>query len=224
MDEQQKTFKDFSVPDSGRILKVKKWLLSKKHILSNKKCKVLEIGYTKGGLLDQLSKFKDIEKYAIDVHPRKFDEDILFYQQDCNDGLPNLGNQQFDIVFAGEIIEHIIDDKQFLKNIYSIMKPDGILCLTTPNLFFSVNRLIFPFGKMPYFAYAPYHYHMYSCNSLAEMVRECEFEVLQIASSHVLISTRRNKILGRIFEYLGNIFPTFGAHIILFARKRVKKI
>lgn len=224
IDNQQEVFIDFSVPDSGRILKVKKWLLSEKYILPNKKCKVLEIGYARGGLLDQLSEFKEIEKYAIDVHHRNPKNDIFFYQYDCNNGLPNFDGQQFDIVFAGEVIEHIIDDKQFLKNIYSIIKPNGILCLTTPNLFFLVNRLIFPFGRMPYFAYAPYHYHIYSCKSLTEMIVECEFEVLHITSSHLLISTRRSKVFGIIFELLGNIFPEFGAHIILFARKSMGKI
>ena len=40
----------------------------------------------------------------------------------------------FDIVFAGEVIEHTIDDSFFLSEVKRVLKPGGILILTTPNL------------------------------------------------------------------------------------------
>ncbi|MBI5638748.1 MAG: hypothetical protein HZA03_12355 [Nitrospinae bacterium] len=52
-DRRQDAFADFTVPDPGRILKVKNWLLRNGR-LEKPDAAVLEIGYARGGLLDQL--------------------------------------------------------------------------------------------------------------------------------------------------------------------------
>jgi len=41
---------------------------------------------------------------------------------------------QFDLVINTENIEHIIDDKKLINNIYSCLKPGGRLLLTAPNI------------------------------------------------------------------------------------------
>lgn len=51
-----------------------------------------------------------------------------------------------------------------------------------------------------------------------DLIQQQGFEILKIISSHILFSTRRNKF-GRIFEILGNIFPSLGAHLIICAKK-----
>lgn len=217
LDNKQKVFTEFQVPDKGRILKVKKWLERNGYINLEKDIYFLDIGYAKCSLIDNLYEYKNIKKYAIDINIRQSKNDIIFTKHDCNYGLPDFNGQLFDVVFAGEIIEHIFDDKRFLKDIYGILKPGGILALTTPNLFFLINRIIFPFGKKPYFAYAPYHYRFYDIPTLLSIVRDCGFDIKYVTSSHILISTRRNKIIGKLSEFFGDIFPNFGAHIILFA-------
>jgi 2-polyprenyl-3-methyl-5-hydroxy-6-metoxy-1,4-benzoquinol methylase len=47
----------------------------------------------------------------------------------------------FDLVFAKDVIEHIADDRKFVQNIYNMLKPGGILLLTTQNNF-SLNYLL----------------------------------------------------------------------------------
>jgi 2-polyprenyl-3-methyl-5-hydroxy-6-metoxy-1,4-benzoquinol methylase len=39
---------------------------------------------------------------------------------------------EFDLVVASEVIEHVIDQSGFLDDIYSLLKPRGLLILTTP--------------------------------------------------------------------------------------------
>ncbi len=39
----------------------------------------------------------------------------------------------FDIVFSGEVLEHIDDPSQLFKDAYSVLKPGGRFILTTPN-------------------------------------------------------------------------------------------
>lgn len=219
----QGLFTDFCVPDKSRIIKVKNWLEKNGYINLKQDIYLLDIGYAKGSLADNLPEYKNIKKYGIDKYERYTPNDVVFIKHDCNYGLPDFEGLMFDVVFAGEIIEHIFDDRKFLKQIYEILKPAGVLVLTVPNLFFLINRIIFPLGKMPYFAYSSYHYHFYNMKILVKVVTDCGFIIKRIASSHIFISTRRNKFLGKLFEFLGDIFPNLGAHLILFAIKPKEK-
>jgi ABC-2 type transport system ATP-binding protein len=55
---------------------------------------------------------------------------------------------------------------------------------------------------------------------LMELLRELRTMGKTIfISSHILFSTRRNKF-GKIFEIFGNFFPSLGAHLMIFARKK----
>lgn len=47
----------------------------------------------------------------------------------------------FDLIFAGEVLEHLVDTETFLKEIYRCLKPGGHLLLTTPNLASFENRV-----------------------------------------------------------------------------------
>src|SRR5262249_37534069 len=99
------------------------------------------------------------------------------------------------------------------------LAPGGLLALTTPNLFFLANRLVMPFGRMPFFAYEEYHYHFYSRATLTALAKSCGFTIRRLTNSHILVSTRRNKLVGALCERLGDVFPSLGAHLILFAMK-----
>jgi len=42
-------------------------------------------------------------------------------------------DMEFDVVVAGEVIEHLADPGTFLTNIVDNLRPNGVLILTTPN-------------------------------------------------------------------------------------------
>lgn len=42
-------------------------------------------------------------------------------------------DNHFDIIVAVELIEHLIDPKSFLKECYRILRPGGLMYITTPN-------------------------------------------------------------------------------------------
>ncbi len=219
MDERQATFAEFEVPDPGRIRKVHSWLDRHGHFTRNgRPVRVLEIGYARGGLLDWLDG-AGFERFAVDLHPRPVPDGITFYQHDCNEPFDFAPGQTYDVVFAGEIIEHIFDDRKFVEQIREVLSPGGIFAMTTPNLHFLVNRIVMAFGRMPYFAWEPYHYHFYSRRVLTDMIRECGLDVRGVTSSHVLISSRRNGLVGGFCERIGDWLPTLGAHLIVFAQK-----
>lgn len=69
---------------------------------------------------------------------------------DIEKGLP-YGNRSFDLVLAGEIIEHIVDTDFLIDEIRRVLKPGGECVITTPNLTSLDRRLMFLFNLNPFF-------------------------------------------------------------------------
>jgi SAM-dependent methyltransferase len=213
MDNRQDVFEDFEVPDPIRIDKAIRFI--RERFSSIKDLNILECGMAKGGVADRLSK-EGANCQGIDINPRHL-EGVPVIQRDLNDGYPAL-DKKFDVIFAGEVMEHLYDDTKFVRDSMALLAPGGILVLTVPHLFFSVNRLRMFFGMMPLFAYASYHYHFYGIKVLRELLEGQGLKISGLVSSHVLFSKRRNSI-GRIFEILGDIMPSMGAHLIVCAER-----
>jgi 2-polyprenyl-3-methyl-5-hydroxy-6-metoxy-1,4-benzoquinol methylase len=213
MDNRQDVFETFEVPDPIRIKKAVS--LARKFKGSFSGLKVLECGLAKGGFLDSI-RGEGAECFGIDINPRNFTA-VTFKQADLNLGFPDFGTK-FDLIFAGEVMEHLFDDKKFLKSVNDNLNPEGLIIITVPNMFFSLNRIKMFFGQMPKFAYEDYHYHMYSKKTLSTLLKDANFTLLKVTSSHILFSTRRS-FVGRFFEILGDILPSLGAHLIIVGRK-----
>jgi 2-polyprenyl-3-methyl-5-hydroxy-6-metoxy-1,4-benzoquinol methylase len=63
----------------------------------------------------------------------------------------------FDVIFLGDVIEHVFDTDMLLQNCYDIIKPGGLLLLTTPNVASLGRRMMLLFGISPYLEYSPNH-------------------------------------------------------------------
>lgn len=59
-------------------------------------------------------------------------------------------NDFFDVVIAGDLIEHLVDTDAFVKELRRITRPGGYLILTTPNLAWWWSRLRLVTGKVPH--------------------------------------------------------------------------
>jgi 2-polyprenyl-3-methyl-5-hydroxy-6-metoxy-1,4-benzoquinol methylase len=57
----------------------------------------------------------------------------------------------FRAVFAGEIIEHLVDTTGFLGEVRRVLAPGGVVVITTPNLASFENRVRMLFGRYPNF-------------------------------------------------------------------------
>lgn len=131
----------------------------------------------------------------------------------------------FDVVLAGEIIEHTLDTDLFLKNIYKYLKDDGFLILTTPNLASFGRRLLLLIGKNPFIevsnrlevnTFLPVgHVRYFVKDSLYKLLRYHGFEIVELTADDFNLGLFHSKILAKFF-------PTLSWRFILKARKKRK--
>ena len=136
---------------------------------------VLDVGCAMGGLLNFLSDHCD-NLYGID--PTQNFVDIA--QEKVNgsielasaESLPFTDNF-FDIVFADQVVEHLIDPGVFLKEANRVLKENGVLCISVPNAMHYRGTSFFDF----YFFLMREHVHHFCLKHLAAIVNEFGFVV-----------------------------------------------
>lgn len=127
----------------------------------------------------------------------------------------------FDVIVAGEIIEHIYDTDFFLDEIKRLLKPGGQLIISTPNIA-SLGRRIFLFiGKNPIIEVSPNesdssgHIRYFTNKTLAALLYKHNFIRLQQRSDIVNLS-KDGSFKSRL---LASIFPGIGQSIIAVYQK-----
>lgn len=57
---------------------------------------------------------------------------------------------EFEVVVAADVIEHVVDTDGFIEDLRRVVRSEGYLVITTPNLAFWVSRIRLLLGKVPY--------------------------------------------------------------------------
>lgn len=89
-------------------------------------------------------KFIGIDKF---VARKVFDFDLRNYDVEDKIDLPD---NFADIIVGAEIIEHIRNTDSFISEMARLVKNDGDILITTPNLSSYFNRFLLLFGYQPY--------------------------------------------------------------------------
>ena len=192
--------------------RIEKAIAQLEHLLPGR---ALDIGYCSGSFADYLRR-RGWWCVGLDLC-RRPGSPIRTVGGDVQEGMP-FGAGTFDLITAGEIIEHMFDESALLQECRRLLKPEGWLVITTPNLAYSLNRIRVLLGMTPLFVYAPYHYHFHTASTLRALLERNGFAVRRLTSSHVLYSRRRH-FTGRFFEWLGDLAPRFGAHLIVLTQR-----
>ncbi len=137
-------------------------------------------------------------------------------------------DQTFDIVFFGEVLEHIMDTDSILLELKRILKNNGSLIVTTPNVASLPRRLLLLFGKNPFleFSLNPQrsvpgigHIRYFTKATLFELLEANGFDVEDFTSDAVNFFKG-----GRgCSTFLARLFPFFGKSLIVKCRKSAQK-
>lgn len=98
-----------------------------------KKDVVLDIGCWDGGRIKKMIQKCNI--YGMDIDSSKFDKcsGEVFERIKRGDATHKIPfEQKFDWIFIEEVLEHIEDVNNLLKNVYNSLKPKGKIIITTP--------------------------------------------------------------------------------------------
>lgn len=102
----------------------------------------LDIGAGGGDLIKHLRKELKINSMACDFHVERFGlEGVPIEKVDLNkEGLP-YDESTFDLITCSEVIEHLENYRSLVREIHRVLKPGGIVILTTPNVLNMKSRI-----------------------------------------------------------------------------------
>ncbi len=124
-----------------------------------------------------------IEYFGCDIGDAIMEDDCIRKIVDDNIPFPD---GRFDILYAGEVIEHLLDTDAFMREARRVLKKDGLLIITTPNLACWLNRVMLLFGYQPYFTELSF-----MDKTLGRMPILRRFEKQITAMGHLRVFTRR---------------------------------
>jgi SAM-dependent methyltransferase len=143
-----------------------------------------------------------------------------------------LDDASFDVTLMTEVLEHLRDyPLRALRQVRRILRPGGILVLTTPNAASLQNRFRLMAGRsvstpLPDWMYGlPHarHAREYTARELRELVAEAGFEVVTLDGRHFHIRSGRQKPLSvlvkRALDRVARVRPTLGAGLAVVARR-----
>lgn len=67
---------------------------------------------------------------------------------DLDDSLP-FGDESFDVVVAGELLEHLRDPRRVVADVRRVLRPGGTFVASVPNAYRLKNRVRFVLGRKP---------------------------------------------------------------------------
>lgn len=143
---------------------------------TNKDSFILELGCTYGYLFKHLEDYKnlygiDISKHAINVS-KSLNHTANFQVMDVQD--LKFKPKTFDLIIAIDVLEHLPDPKKGIKEISKVLKPLGILIITTPNPDSYSHRI----KKKKWFAYNDQtHISIHNKDYWLNLLKENNFKI-----------------------------------------------
>ncbi|MBD3311958.1 methyltransferase domain-containing protein [archaeon] len=141
----------------------------------------------------------------------------------------------FDLIIAGDIIEHVYDTENFVKECHRILKKGGELIISTPNINSYQNRFLVLIGKMPlWIDYAPNlksykhykttgHVRVFNKKTLTRLLETYGFKVDKLTGAG-LVGDAELMNLPKTVVKIGNKIEKFLSHFTSIASLLIIKV
>lgn len=121
-------------------------------------------------------------------------------------------SSQFDLAVSLEVIEHLTNHELFLREIHRILKPNGWLIISTPNIAWWGYRLFALLGKPP--KKEGYHLRFFTHHSFTKLLNQSGFTIIKSSSFSTLPLI--NRYLSRRIYPIIKIWPNLLVQDLVF--------
>jgi 2-polyprenyl-3-methyl-5-hydroxy-6-metoxy-1,4-benzoquinol methylase len=172
----------------------------------------LDVGCSTGLLLDEVN-MAGFEAEGIDISSEAVEEarsrNLKAYAVTV-EGFS--AKEPYDIVTGFDVIEHVLDPVVFLHTVRRLLRPGGVLALTTPDTGSLICQLM---GRRWYFYIPIVHTYHFNRANLARLLTQTGFQVVHIARAckalnynYSLIQFQAsNSLIYRMWQLLGLLVP-----------------
>lgn len=167
--------------------------------------RILDIGSATGSFLN-LARSRgwqacgvELSDYAADLAIKKYNLNV--FRGSLEEA--QFKDDDFDVVCASDIIEHVNDPQGFLQEIHRILTNDGLLYLAFPNtgsFYYKFFGLIARYNYRNYFL-LPYHLYHFSPSTINLLLNKTGFDIFKLKFSH----SRSPRLFMNIFNFRDRI-------------------
>lgn len=148
------------------------------------KCNVIDIGTGSGHIAHDISKVCR-SAVSVDLHDERVVKAGYSFKKINDEKLP-FKDSTFDVVISNHVLEHIPDQKLHVREIYRILKKNGLLYLATPNKYWFVD----PHYKLPFLTWFPRHFS----SILMKLIKNQKWDIYSLSYNQLA------KLLQQKFE------------------------
>jgi SAM-dependent methyltransferase len=183
--------------------------------------RVLDLGCS-GGMVAQEARTAGHFVVGVDgiEAPGVRDHMDAFFLADLEEGIPHEVGSGYDVVIAGDVIEHLRRPLNALQDIARVLRPGGQVLLSVPNFAHWYPRLRVALGTFGYDRRGildETHLRFFTRNSLRRLVRDAGYDILEESATGLPLRTIAadsgvTRMLHRVDELFVRTRPTIFAY------------
>lgn len=171
------------------------------------KSKVLEIGTASGYMGEYLMKEKQCIVWGVEPVQTYYDDAVKYgYERIFNKTIeesllePEVKNQKFDVLFMGDVLEHMMHPDEVLRALKQTLKPGGVAVISLPNIAHYTTRYKLLTGHWDMQdggILDRTHLRFFTLKTMKELIEQSGFEIKKIRPSSGYIERfGLNKLFG----------------------------
>jgi ubiquinone/menaquinone biosynthesis C-methylase UbiE len=207
-------------------------------IASGRIKRILDIGCGDGSFIIKFK--KHCETFGVDISRGAIkiakEAGINAYELDVSSERLPFQDEYFDIIYMGDVIEHLTNPDFAIKEVARVLKVNSFLVLSTPNLACWLSRLLLLLGMQPLFSevstvktfgrgprsyefFPVGHLRLFTYKALKEFLTYYHFNIVKVEGANY-------EGLPKILANIDNIFskiPSLSSIVIIIARKKISE-